>query len=67
MNEAHRTIKFTTEYSREMVTFLDTKVKVNLSNNMVYTDLHTKDTDTHNYLHYTSAHVCHCKKNGPYG
>ncbi len=45
-----------------MDTFLDTKVKVDLSNNMVYTDLHTKDTDIYKYLHYTSAHPCHWKK-----
>ena len=34
--------------------------------NTIYTDLYTKDTDTHNYLHYISAHPIHCKHGGPY-
>ncbi len=53
--------------SRHQVNFLDTIVKVDRSKNEVYTDLYTKDTDTHNYLHYISAYPTHCKKAGPYG
>ena len=67
MKQSHRTIKFTAEYSKKEVTFLDTKVKINNETNQIYTDLYTKDTDTHNYLHYTSAHPIHCKKGGPFG
>ncbi len=37
-------------------------VKIDKEHKRVYTDLFTKDTDTHNYLHYTSAHPIHCKK-----
>ena len=67
INEIHPTIKFTSEYSREVIVFLDTKVKVDKTNKTVFTDLHTKDTDTQNYLHYSSSHPSHCKKGGPFG
>jgi len=67
MNEAHPTIKFTCEFSRESVNFLDTTARVDKILKLVYTELYTKDTDTHNYLHYTSSHPAHCKKGGPYG
>ncbi len=56
MNEALPTIKLTAEYSRNSVTFLDTKVIIDQTLKIVYTDLYTKDTDTHNYLYYSSAH-----------
>ncbi len=42
---------------------------IQLSNSMlntVYTDLYTKDTNTHNYLHYNSSHLSHFEKGGPY-
>ena len=66
MNSQHRTIKFTAEYSKERVPFLDTWVIKN-EENKVYTELFTKPTDTHNYLLYTSCHPSHCKNGGPYG
>ena len=62
----HRTIKFTAEYSKEKVCFLDTWVIKNRENRL-YTNLFTKPTDTHNYLHYTSSHPTHSKNGGPYG
>ncbi len=67
MNDAHHSIKFTAEYSREEVNFLDTKVIVDRILNKVYTDLYTKNTDTNNYMCYTSSHPHHCKKGGPFG
>ncbi len=33
----------------------------------LYTELYTKDTDTHNCLHQSSSHHKHCKIGGPYG
>ncbi len=45
--------------------FLDTTVKVDTDGSL-YTTLYTKPTDTHTYLHYTSAHPSHQKKSGPY-
>ena len=66
LNSIHNTIKFTMEHSRKETSFLDTLVKIDKNSNL-YTDLYTKDTDSHNYLMYDSAHPPHCKKNLPYG
>ncbi len=66
-NEAHPSINFTFEYSKEQITFLDTRVKIDKTSKTVFTDLYTKDTDNHNYLHYTSSHLAHCKTGGPFG
>ena len=65
-NEYHPTIKFTAEYSKEKVSFLDTWVKIN-PEGQIYTDLYTKKTDTQNYLYYTSCHPKHCNEGGPLG
>ena len=59
INLFHPTIKFTAEWSRESVTFLDTKVI--RDGNRLVTDLYTKPTDTHQYLHQRSCHPSHCK------
>ena len=66
MNQYHPTIKFTAEYSRDKVSFLDTWVKIS-NDGKIYTDLYSKPTDTHNYLHFSSCHPSHCKTGGPYG
>ena len=34
---------------------------------MIWTDLHVKPTDSHNYSHHESSHSSHCKKGLPYG
>ena len=60
INLFHPTIRFTAEWSRESVTFLDTKVIRN--GDSLVTDLFTKPTDTHQYLHRRSCHPSHCKK-----
>ena len=64
LNKQHQTIKFTSEFSKTSINFLDTTVK--LKNGKLETDLYTKPTDTHSYLHYTSAHPKHCKEHGPF-
>ena len=64
LNSVHPTIKFTLEHSREKVVFLDTVV--HLENNRIWTDLYCKPTDSHSYLHYSSAHPYHTKKSLPY-
>ena len=64
LNEAHPTIKFTLEFSEEKVNFLDTTV--HLDGGKIWTDLYTKPTDSHSYLHYNSAHPAHSKKSLPY-
>ena len=37
-------------------------IYLSLSGNKLTTDLHTKSTDKHQYLHYTSAHPAHTKR-----
>ena len=63
-NACHLTIKFTAEWSKEGINFLD--VNVRRRNRQLETDLHTKPTDTHQFLDSTSCHPYHCKKNIPY-
>ncbi len=65
LNNVHTTIKFTAEYSKSHLNFLDTTVKKD-TDDTLYTTLYTKPTDTHTYLHYTSAHPTHQKRSGPY-
>ena len=55
LNSIHPTIKFTHESSLTHINFLDTTVKINQDREL-YTTLYEKPTDTHLYLHYTSAH-----------
>ena len=64
LNTAHPTIKFMAEWSHTRVSFLDTTVT--LTNGILSTDLHTKSTDTHQYLHASSCHPQHCKAAIPY-
>ena len=66
LNSKHPTIKFTHESSTTQINFLDTTVKINDSRNL-YTTSYEKPTDTHLYLHYTSAHHAPSKTKGPYG
>ena len=61
MNFYHATIKFTAEWSRESVVFQDTIYKVIREGYKLITDLYTKPTDTHQYLHQRSCHPAHCK------
>ena len=64
LNKKHPTIKFTTEWSKTQINFLD--VTVFLENGKIKPDLYVKPTDTHQYLHSSSCHPCHCKKGIPY-
>ena len=54
LNLLHRTIKFTAEWSQEFVTLIDTRI-IGEGNHLI-TDLYTKPTDTHQYLH---QHRCY--------
>ena len=65
LNNFHKTIKFTNEWSHTKINFLDTTVKVNIDNKL-YTDLYVKPTDTNSYLNYNSAHPPNCKNSLPY-
>ena len=44
-------MKFTHEYSKDEIPFFD--LKVGIKNSIITTDLYVKDTDRHQYLHYT--------------
>ena len=60
LNKKHPTIKFTAEWSKTQINFLD--VTVSLENGKIKTDLYVKPSDTHQYLHSSSCHPYHCKK-----
>ena len=60
----HATIKFTAEWSRESVMFLDPRVICD--GNRLVIDLYTKPTNTHQYLHQCSCHPSHCKSSIAY-
>ena len=68
LNTCHKekTIKFSSEHSSEGVPFLDTWVYLDNDGNL-NTKVYTKPTDSHNYLHYTSAHPRKCIEAIPYG
>ena len=53
-------IKFTHEFNKENIPFLD--LKLSLPGGQLTTDLQIKSTDKHQYLHYTSAHLDHTKR-----
>ena len=64
LNNFHLSIKFTCEYSREKVNYLD--VQVIVSEGKLITDLQVKQTDSHHYLDPSSCHPYHCTKSIPY-
>ena len=64
LNEKHPTIKFTAEWSKISINFLD--VRVSLVGGNITTDLCVKPTDSHQYLRSSSCHPYHCKKGIPY-
>ena len=65
LNGVESSIKFTHEKSYKSVNFLDTKVIKDVQG-IISTDIFQKPTDTHPYLHWTSAHPPHLKKSIPY-
>ena len=60
LNSFDNNIKFTHESSKENVTFLDLIVK--FSKGRLTADLHIKDTDQHQYLHFNSSYPDHTKR-----
>ena len=61
VNNAAPSIKFTHEICTNSVNFLDTTVLKDRQGN-ISTDVYQKPTDTHPYLHWTSAHPTHQTK-----
>ena len=65
LNSSHDTIKFTSEYSLETISFLDVQVIMG-EGRVLTTDLFCKPTDKHQFLHRKSCHPWHTKKAIPY-
>lgn len=63
-NNAHENISFSHTYSASTINFLDVTVKI--SDNKLVTSVYRKPTDRHQYLHFKSSHVKHCKLGIPY-
>ena len=62
LNSIHPTIKFTYEYSRNEINFLDTTVYFDTITGELKTKLFIKHTDTRTFLHYDSYHPSHTKE-----
>ena len=56
----HPALKFTSTISELELPFLD--ISLRISNNDIQTSVFYKETDTHNYLYYTSLYPNHCKR-----
>ena len=57
-------MKFTYETSQNSVNFFD--INVSLKDGAIFTDLHIKPTDGHQFLHHKSSHPNHIKNSIPY-
>ena len=64
VNTLHRTLKFTSHFSTTSESFLDLEIK--LKDGLLSTNMHIKDTDSQNYIHYKPCHPKHCLNNIPY-
>ena len=56
----HPALQFTSTISELELPFPDIKLRIN--GDKLQTSVHHKETDTHNYLHYSSLHPDHCKR-----
>ena len=63
-NTFHPTIKFT--YSSSTLKLPHMDVLLRIEDGFISTDLYTKPTDAHAYLHRQSCHPLHCVMNIPY-
>lgn len=64
LNSFHPTIKFTMEESSSHLPFLD--IDITLKDGLLETTMYKKPTDKQAWLHNTSCHPLHCKKNIPF-
>ena len=60
LNNYDPNITFTNGYRKKEIPFFD--LKVGITNGNITTDSYVKDTDSHQNIHYTSAHPYHNKK-----
>ena len=63
-NSFHDTIKFTVEYSKKSITFLD--VNTYQEDNRIKSTLYVKPTDSHSYLDHSRCHPQTIKSSFPY-
>ena len=63
-NNFHQSFKFTSNINLYFANFLD--VQVSQTNNIISTDIFHKATDSFQYLHFSSQHPSHIKRNIPY-
>ena len=59
LNEFHPNLKFTYQTSQNSVDFLD--LHVSLKDGAIFTELHIKPTDGHQFLHYKPSHPSQTK------
>ena len=64
-NSLHNTIKFSYEYSRDRIVFLDIVI-FRSERGRLETTLYTKPTDSKTYLDFSSCHPSHNKRSIPY-
>ena len=64
VNDFHPSLSYTYDISDTSVNFLD--ISISMTHHGLTTDIFYKDTDTHSYLRYESAHPPSCKKGIPY-
>ncbi|KAL8595607.1 hypothetical protein ACOMHN_025643 [Nucella lapillus] len=65
LNQQHDTIKFTANYGRTSVHYLD--VSISMIDGTLATDLYTKPTDCNMLLPFHSCHPRHCLRAIPFG
>ncbi|KAL8603505.1 hypothetical protein ACOMHN_038646 [Nucella lapillus] len=63
LNSFHNSIKFTINIEESSISFLDIRISIN--SGYLQSDVFTKPTDTHAYLHRTSCHPRHVTENIP--
>ena len=64
VNDFHPSLRYTYDISDTSVNFLD--ISISMTQHGLTTDIFYKDTDTHSYLRYESAHPPSCIKSIPY-
>ena len=64
VNDFHPSLSYTYDISYTSVKFLD--ISISMIQHGLTTDIFYKDTDTHSYFRYESAHPPSCKKGIPY-
>ena len=64
INKMHPNIKFTADWSKTSINFLDETVSI--AEGVIETDLYVKSTDSHQYLLSSSCHPFYCENGIPY-